>query len=143
MEDMEARVWQRVLAQPQKTQVEDLKPLILVAQELTAVYGRLVREMTGRSRELLRRLQETELANIACLKGISALQGRGVRLNSIQVAREPAEKALEKCYHRTRRATTEYMARSAGAEFGEVYRALADREREQCVRLAEVLGNLI
>lgn len=142
MDDMETRVWQRVLGQPAEPQGEDVKPLLLAAQELAAVYGRLSRVMTGQNREMLRKLQEGEQENIACLKGISALQNRAVKLNAMQVPPEPAAKALEKCYHRTRRAMGEYMARSTGAEFGEVYRALADRARENCVLVAKVLGNL-
>lgn len=142
MDDMETRVWQRVLAQPEQPQREDLKLLIIYAQELTAAYGRLMKETYGRNRELLRKLYEGEQTNVACLKGLSLLQGRQVKLNPIQAPREPAQKLLEKCYHRTRRAMAEYMARSAAAEFGEVFRAMADREGHNCGLLAEVLGGL-
>ena len=140
-QSMEQRVWQRVTEQTPAV-VQDAKPLLLAAREQAAVYDRLAKQMSGRNRSVLRKLQEKEGENIACLKGICALQGIPVKGNAMVTPREPARKALEKCFHRTRRAQTEYMARSIGGEFGEVYRALADRSREQCVLLAELMGRL-
>ena len=131
MEDMEARVWQRVLGQ-QESPAEDLKPLILAAQEAAAVY-----EGLG-----LRQLLEEAQRILACLRGISALQGRRMVLKPMQVPKEPKQKALEKCYYRSRKAMLEYTARSAGPEFGEVFRALAEREKEQCLRIVQLLGSM-
>lgn len=140
---MEERVWQRVLGERrEEPRGEDLRPWLQTAQELAAVYRRLHRDASGRSRELLRRLLEGETANAACLKGMLALGGGQPGKGTVFApAGEPWGKALEKCYHRTRRAMTEYTARSAGGEFGEVFRHMADREREHCAMVMELLGD--
>ena len=141
---VEAQVWQRVMAKPNGERLsEDLKPLILSARELAAAYRQLAKTSSGRQRELLRKLHEREMANIACLKGIHMLSGGGaVKTNPLPAPNESAAKLLEKCYYRSCRALTEYTARSAGGEFGEVYRHMADRQREQCALVAELLGSL-
>ncbi len=137
---MEQRVWQRVAERP--VVVQDTKPLLLAAREQAAVYDRLAKQMTGKNREIVGKLWKKEAENVACLKGICALQGIPVKRTVFTAPKEPPRQALERSYHKTRRAQTEYLARSVGGEFGEVYRTLADRSREQCVLLAEILGRL-
>lgn len=141
---MEERVWQRVLGQPgPEPSGEDLRPLMQQLQEQLGAYKKLWSQASGRSRELLRRLQEGERENLACLKGIQTLRGGPMpKGNPLSGGREPAEKTLERCYHRSRRLMAEYTARSAGAEFGGVYHVMAERQRVLCALTAEVLGEL-
>lgn len=138
--EAEARVWQRVLGQPQQAG-EDFRPLMLAAAEAAAVYQQLSRDTAGKSRETLRELYQGELSNVACLRGIQALNsgsaGKPVRM---QASREPRDRALEKCYHRARRALAEYAARSADPEFGPVFARMAEREKVHLALLAELLG---
>lgn len=138
----EERVWQRVLGRPGEVQGgEDLRPLLQTAQELAAVYRRLHRDVSGGKRALLSRLHEGETANAACLRGMLVLRGRQPgKGNVLPPVGEAWGKALEKCYHRTCRQLVEYTARSVGAEFGEVFRHMADRERELCGLIVELLG---
>jgi hypothetical protein len=85
-------------------------------------------------------IKDNTLANMDCLKGIARLQRQTVSEKILPQSREPARKLLELCYHRSRRAAVDFLAQSAGGEFGEVYRAMADREGKHCVWLAQLLG---
>lgn len=135
------QVWQRVFAQPLQPGREDLGPMLQEAMELAGAYRYLTGSLTGRSREQAQRLYEGEMEVIACLKGIGILSGRPEEVLKLwQPTKGPGKKLLEKCYHRSRRCMTEYMARSAEGEFGVVFRALADREGEHCAIIAGLLG---
>ena len=144
MESMEQRVWQRVTAGPQAGSGGlDIRPLLLAAQALAAEYGRLLRTAERRQKVLLQRLYDVELANVACLRGMAALSGGGVRKQAgMSGTKEPARKALEKCYHGTRRALVEYTARSGDPEYGAVFRVMADRAQAQCATVVELLGEM-
>ena len=138
----EQQVWQRVMAQPEDPARDDLRGLLLAAMELAAAYRYLAGALTGRQRERAKRLHEGEQANIACLKGIGILSGRGEEVLKIwNPSKEPGRKLLEKCYHKSRRCMVEYMSRSAETEFGTVFRKMADREGEHCAWIAELLGS--
>lgn len=138
----EQQVWQRVFAQLQaQPGQEDLRMLALSAMELAAGHRLLTGLLTGSAREQAVRLWEEELANIACLKGMQRLSGGAEVTGRMPNApKEPARRLLEKSYHRTRRAVTEYTARLADPEFGAVFQKMADREREHCAVIAELLG---
>lgn len=145
MEDrkLEAQVWQRVRATAEEPPRSDLRQLQREAMELAAIYRNLVAQFTGRQQEQARRLYLGEKANAQALAGIGLLsRQQGEALKLWQPGKEPAGKVLERCYHRTRRCMTEYLARSAEPEFGSVFRALADREGEHCAVIAELLGSL-
>lgn len=145
MEDrkLEAQVWQRVRATAEEPPRSDLRQLQREAMELAAIYRNLVAQFTGRQQEQARRLYLGEKANAQALAGIGLLsRQQGEALKLWQPGKEPAGKVLERCYHRTRRCMTEYLARSAEAEFGSVFRILADREGEHCALIAELLGSL-
>lgn len=145
MEDrkLEAQVWQRVRATAEEPPRSDLRQLQREAMELAAIYRNLVAQFTGRQQEQARRLYLGEKANAQALAGIGLLsRQQGEALKLWQPGKEPAGKVLERCYHRTRRCMTEYLARSAEAEFGCVFRVLADRESEHCELIAQLLGSL-
>lgn len=140
-ENQEQQVWSRVLAQPPLR--VDVQGLSREAGELAAIYRRLAGSLTGRGRELAWALMEEEQANAACLRGIGVLCGSGPEVVKIwEPGTENGRRLLEKCFHRARRCQGEYMARSVDAEFGEIFRHLADREGAQCVRIAELLGRM-
>ena len=142
MHDMEQRVWQRVRGTKEPDAGPEEKQLLLEAMEMAAVYGALLKNASEQSRELLLRLQEGERANIACLKGIARLRRQELPGKILPPGREPPQKMLERCYHRSRRAMLAFLAQSAVGEFGEVYRAMADREGRHCAWLAQLLGSL-
>ena len=141
MDDREEQVWRRVFARPEDRGAPELGPLVGWSAESAAVYRQLLGNST-KHRELLRKLYEGEQATLACLRGIGVLSGGREAASPLPPVREPAERALIKCYHRTRRAMVEYTARSAGTEFGGLFRSLADRAQAQCLLLAQLLGSL-
>lgn len=142
MNDKEQQVWQRVRGTKGPDTGPEQKQMLLDAMEMAAVYGYLLKNASDQSRELLLRLQEGERANIACLKGIARLRRQELPGKILPPDREPPQKMLERCYHRSRRAMLGFLAQSAVDEFGEVYRAMADREERHCAWLAQLMGSL-
>ena len=142
MENREREVLQRVFARPEEPSHNDLREMMAAVVELVSVYRQLQEGASGQRKEKLRRLQEGEMATLHALKGISVLSGGGGEVLKLwQPAKEPEQKQLIRCYHKTRRCMVDYMARSAETEFGTVFRTLADREGGHCVVLAELLGS--
>ena len=140
---IEQQVWQRVLARPEETAKQELRQLQREAMELAAVYRNLLGQLTGKPREQALVLHMGEKANAQTLAGIGLLSRQGgENLKLWQPGQEPPKKVLERCYHRTRRCMTAYMARSAEGEFGTVFRTLADREAQHCALIAQLLGSL-
>lgn len=141
--NVERQVWQRVFAQPQtKPEQDDLRMLTLSSMEAAGAYRYLAGTLTGKSRDLARRLWEEEQETAACLRGLHHLSGGGKeRPKGMPAVKDSPEKALEKCYHRARRAVTEYTARTVDPEFGSVFRKLADREETHCAQIAQLLGS--
>ena len=138
----EAEVWQRVAEGPRSAPGPE--GLLGESAALGAIYRRLAGSLTGPGRSLARKLLAEEEALAACLRGIQVLSGGGgERLRHWEPGKENTRKLLQGCYHRTRRCQGEYAARSLDPDFGEVYRSLAERAGKQCVRLAELLGNLV
>ena len=141
--NIEAQVWQRVRSAAGEPPRSDLRQLQREAMELAAVYRTLVAQFTGRQQEQARRLYLGEKTNAQTLAGIGLLSRQTAEaLKLWQPGKEAPGKVLERCYHRTRRCMTEYLARSAEAEFGSVFRLMADREGEHCAVIAELLGSL-
>ena len=141
--NMEQQVWQRVMSGQEPARGNDLRQLQREAMELAAIYRRLVSQLAGAPQELAKRLYAGEKANAAALTGIGVLSRQGgEQLKLWQPGKEDAAKQLERCYHRTRRCMTEYLARSADGEFGVVFEKLAKRAGEHCALLAEILGGL-
>ena len=138
---LEQQVWQRVRACREEEPGHDLRQLQREAMELAAIYGNLSSRMTGSAQALLRQLHAGERANAAALAGIGILSGSGGEsLKRWQPGKEDLGKQLMRCYHRTRRCMTEYLARSAEPEYGLVFEKLAKREAEHCALIAEILG---
>ena len=140
MDEREQRVWQRVLGQPEQGKPEDFHSVILSAREQAGAYRYLMEKATGENRELLRRLYTNQERTVDCLKGLGMLQGNPVKEKPMQTMKELTEKMMKKCYYRSCRAVEEYTSRSVCSEFGEVFRKIADRERENCVMIVEVMG---
>jgi len=140
---VEQQVWQRVRASREEMPQNDLRQLQREALELAAAYRTLASRLTGRQREQMQKLYRGEQANAAALAGIGFLSRQPEeQLKFWQPEKEEPGKILVRCYYRTRRCMTEYLARSAQTEFGVVFEQLARREAAHCVLLAEVLGEL-
>ncbi len=139
-----ARVWERVQTSTPAVQREQ-GLLELIAQEWTdaAIYLQLSRRYQGKESAVLRRMYEDEQSHTACLKGIyTLLTGTRPAVKAIPPAQEDPEQLLRRCYGREMRCLAQYEARSADPEYGQVFARLADREREHCRMVLELLGNL-
>ena len=90
----------------------------------------------------LRRLETESMKMAYCLRGLSALRGESVKLTPITRPRDLPWRALEKCFHRTRKLWEEMDRRNADPECGPVYRRLAQMAQEHCTVLAELLGKI-
>jgi hypothetical protein len=142
-QNLEQQVWQRVRSCREEGPKNDLRQMQREALELAAIYRGLLPRMTGWKREQTAKLHQGERANAAALAGIGILSRQdGEQLKLWQPGNEDPKKLLQRCYHRTRRAMTEYTARSAEPEYGLVFEKLAKREGEHCVLLAEILGTM-
>lgn len=138
---MEQQVWQRVRTSREETPQNDLRQLQQEAMELAALYRSLTGQASGQTRGQLQELYRGEKANASALAGIRRLSRQpGENLKIWQPGKEDLSKLLERCYHRTRRCMTEYLARSADGEFGVVFEKMAKREGQHCLLIAQLLG---
>ena len=127
--DLEKRVWERVAAREGAPR-EDMEELLRQARELGEEYRALARLMGDRGELAGIRREQQEIARI--LAGIRALQQGG---GSEKLQR------LRRCYHRSRRAMTDYAARVATPEVGLAYQYLSELERQRCIEVLKMLGS--
>ena len=143
---MEERVWNRVQSRimPDMPLLhrENLKLLILEAQENAVAYRTLALQLIGKPWESLKRLESESMRQVNALRGLSALQGEPVKLSPLPLQRDQPKRTLEKCFRRCRHLWEELDRRSADPEYGMVYRELRDLAGEQCAAAAELLGKL-
>ena len=111
--------------------------------ELSAIYRQLSAQLPIGPKELAAKLYRGEKANVSILAGIGILARQGGEsLNLWQPGKESVSRQLQRCYHRSLRCMTEYLARSAEAEYGVVFERMAKREGEHCEMIAQLLGSL-
>ena len=127
--DLEKRVWERVAAREGAPR-EDMEELLRQARELGEEYRALARLMGDRGELAGIRREQQEIARI--LAGIRALQQGGG---------SEKQKRLRRCYHRSRRAMTDYAARVATPEVGLAYQYLSELERRHCIEVLKMLGS--
>ena len=127
--DLEKRVWERVAARDGAPR-EDMEELLRQARELGEEYRALARLMGDRGELAGIRREQQEIARI--LAGIRALQQGGG---------SEKQKRLRRCYHRSRRAMTDYAARVATPEVGLAYQYLSELERQRCLEILRMLGS--
>ena len=127
--DLEKRVWERVAAREGAPR-EDTEELLRQAWELGEEYRALARLMGDRGELAGIRREQQEIARI--LAGIRALQQGGG---------SEKQKRLRRCYHRSRRAMTDYAARVATPEVGLAYQYLSELERRHCIEVLKMLGS--
>lgn len=137
----ERQVWQRVAAAPPPA--ASLRPLLAPVQEAAQDYRFLAAHLKGSAAEAARRLYDQTQDSLSCLRGLEQLRGSlPKRLPPPITQPKDLRRCLERSYHRARRLAAEYTARSADAETGFVFLALAQREQQACVTLASLLGSL-
>lgn len=136
----ETQVWQRVGAPPNSGQSpQELRILLQNAGERGSLF-RSLSGQTSRSREQIKQLQELELGNIACLKGMLAFSGQDTKIPVRNLPPAPARQSLIRGYYLAKKAAAEYTARSVDPEFGIVYQQMAGREAIICALVTQLLG---
>ena len=142
-----ARVWQRVQqTQPQEKQpvhLEELPELMMNEWSSAAVYRQLGRQFPGKEGDVYRRLAQRELKHGNCLRGMQFLiRGEKTSIPGAQPVNEPLERTLRRCYGSHLRGMKAYETRMDDPEYGPVFGELARQERENCITVLELIGNL-
>ena len=139
-----ARVWDRVHnTTPPAGDAQTI--LNLIAEEMldSAAYARLAKRLPPSQAAIARQIALQEQSHIACLKGIYTLiTGRKAIVPPPTVTDDPPEIVLRRCYGREMRCLAQYEARQTDAQYGHIFRKLAQQEQEHCHRILEILGAL-
>ena len=138
------QVWKRVSAAPMPAlSPGDLHNLLASAVELSALYRALSSSLSGKQREAAQLLFATQQDTVCALRGMQLKSfGRGEPISSGLSHQKNPRQILENCFPRAKAALTEYSARAIDAGFGPVFRLLAAREEENCLRILALLGQL-
>lgn len=141
-----ARVWQRVQENrptPKPARVDNLQELIMNEWTAAATYQQLARQMQPKEAAVLQRLSREEHSHGACLRGMySLMTGEKCEVHMPQLQKEPPERTLRRCYGLEMRSLKEYEARCDDPEYGHVFARIAEQEREHCMALLGLIGNL-
>lgn len=141
-----ARVWQRVQEskpEPKAGRIDNLQALIMNEWTAAATYQQLARRLPPKEAAVLQRLSREEHGHGACLRGMySLMTGEKCPVHTPQLPEEPAERTLRRCYGLEMRSLKEYEAKAGDPEYGHVFAKIAEQEREHCVALLGVIGNL-
>ena len=139
-----ARVWQRVQAeQPQVATASQLQEMLEEEWLDATTYLQLARQFQGPIREKLQRMGKDEQTHAACLKGIYTLTTGGHPAQKTkQMPPESPQTILRRCYGREMRSLARYEENSRDPQYGQVFRRLAEQEREHCKMILELLGSM-
>ena len=141
MEEMEHRVWQRVMAERDPEKNSGLKALAMDSMEAAQRYKKMAAGSSGKGRELAGNLWEAERKILHVLKGLYFLQeGERLRCPPLPQPECSGEKGKIRCYYSARRTYTEYLSRAAEPDWGVVFQSLAEMQKRQCVQLAQLMG---
>lgn len=138
------QVWKRVASAPVPgLSPGDLHGLIIPAMETAALYARLATLLSGKLREAALVLSREQEQTVCALRGMQRLSfGRSGTVNAPPASQKNAARLLESGYRSARAALTEYTARTIDPEYGCVFRLLAAREEEHCLRILSLLGQV-
>lgn len=140
----EARVWQRVQSERQEAaprQDSHLPALILEQMQLSAAYLQLARHYAGKDGAELMRLAREAKAQAVCLKGILTLiAGQSPETGGMPPQVSTMEAMLRRCYGKELRLAKEYENRCGDGEYGPVFQRMAQRGREHCCTVLELIG---
>lgn len=142
-EEMAQRVWQRVRGEAEPVQsLGNLQALLAGEVDAAAVYTRLAKALPDKAVSF-RKLSE-DCRHIAdCLMGIRFLEsGQRPKVKPLPAKTERIEPLLRKCYFRCLQSAEQYEQRKYSREYGSVFMALAEKKREHCLILLEILGAL-
>lgn len=139
----EERVWQRVQQEKGERNAprEQIPALIMEQMQLSAAYLQISRLLQGRDGAEFVRLAREARTQAGCLKGILTLMtGCTSPIAGTPVQFATLDALLRHCYGAELRLLKEYENRRADLEYGPVFERLAQRGREHCCVLLELIG---
>lgn len=138
------QVWSRVTAAPAPgLSPGDLYNLMSAAGETAALYRGLTSSLSGKQRESALILLAGQQETLWALGGMQRISfGKGTSQKAGTPSQKQPRRILEACFHQARNALTEYTARTIDTQYGPVFRLLAAREEEHCLRILTLLGQL-
>lgn len=138
--DEQVKIWQRVRGETMPV-TDGLPGLAAGCLARAALYGTLSRQMQGPGRSILQQLQENEQRCARCIKGIFRIaDGTPMNPGTVPLPSEKTEVVLRKCYGQTLKALSSCNAKAFDGEYGPVFSDIALKQRENCCRLAELMG---
>lgn len=139
----EDRVWQRIHGEKPPKLEQSLQSLAAAELSEAAAHLMLSRQLQGKEKAILRKIYEEDQNHASCLKGIHYFTfDAPLAIRPIPPAPESPVIALRKAYGRKLRALRQYESRMDDPEYGALYQALAQQEREHCRLILELVGNL-
>ena len=146
MKDLETRVWQRVQGKTEgaaSTLPEGLPALIMEQLQLSSIYGQLSHQAGGQSGGTYMRLSRESRMQAVCLKGIVILMnGHSPAPAAAPVQAMQPDILMRRCYGAELRLLKAYESRCSDPEYGPVFNRMADRSRDHCCTLLELIGTL-
>ena len=138
--DEQIKIWQRVRSDGGAI-TDGLPGLASGALSRAALYNALARQMQGPGRGIFLSMQEEEQQCARYLQGIYRLiTGTKMQLSSLPPSAEKLEPALRKCYGQSLKALMAFEPRIGHQEYGPVFALLATKMRENCCKIAGLLG---
>ena len=143
----EIRVWQRVkneartVSSPQVC--DNLQTLIMEQMQVAAAYLQLSHRTVSVEATALMRLARQSRAQTACLKGLNILiTEKGSEAQIIPAQKGTVEALLRWCYGQELRLIKSYENHRMDPEYGPVFERMAQRSREHCCLVLELMGGL-
>ena len=138
--DEQVKIWQRVRGETPSV-TEGLPGLAAGCLARAALYSTLSRQMQGPGKSILQQLQENEQRCARCIKGVFRIaDGTQMNPGTVPLSPDKMEVALRKCYGQTLKTLSACNARTFHGEYGPVFTDIAARQRENCCKLAELMG---
>lgn len=135
MEEMEARVWQRVGGKPPM----ELPRLTQLCREAAADYRALAPAFPGEARQTLLALHREAAFAARALAGILTLRGLDLPPDPTLWPERNKRRALALAYRRSCTLWEAFSAWSASAEFAPTFRYLAQQETTISYRIAALI----
>ena len=138
--DEQIKIWQRVRGEIQPV-TDGLPALAAGAMSRAALYNALARQLQGPGRSIFLSLQEQEQECVRCLQGVYRLATGGkMQAASVPPEAEKLEPALRKCYGQSLKTLASFEQKALHPEYGPVFAHLAEKMRENCWKIAHLLG---
>lgn len=136
MEEMEARVWQRVGGR----QPMELPQLARLCRTAAADYRNLAAGCSGQTRQTLLSLHQQAAFAAQAVTGMAVLRGLELPENPACWTEKQLRRGLALAYRRSRELWEAFQAWSASGEFDFSFRSLARQEEANSTRLLALLS---